>query len=122
MADKIFMSYAAGDRRVAKSVERMLRKQGLVETERGTVLDPRKAIKEKTDVRKAIRKAIEGASQVVVIASERGEQSQWVNYEVGLADALGKPILVVKSKAAGVSRAFSDRLNQLKLSKSIETE
>jgi len=113
VAEKTFMSYAVQDRRLAKSVEKTLRERGLVETERATVLDPRRNVKTRADVRKAIRRQIEEASKVVVIATENGEKSQWVNYEVGLADALGKPILVVKSKEAGVSTAFSKRLNAL---------
>ena len=33
--------------------------------------------------------------------SEHAEESQWINYEAGLADALGKKILVVATKGSG---------------------
>jgi hypothetical protein len=38
---------------------------------------------------------------VVIIASDDSAASQWVNYEAGMATALGKPIVVVGRKGVG---------------------
>src|SRR4051794_25067620 len=48
--------------------------------------------------RKQIREAIESASKFVVVWSDAADKSDWVNYETGMAEALGKPILVVVPK------------------------
>ena len=122
MAEKIFMSYALKDRAVARSVAKARRRQGLVPSEGGATLEPERRVSARADLRNAVRKQIEAATKVVVIASESAEQSQWVNYEVGLADALGKRILVVKSKQAGVSTAFSKRLEMMSNVQALDVE
>ena len=45
-----------------------------------------------------LREAIENASKFVVVWSDAAYTSEWVNYETGMAEALGKPILVVVPK------------------------
>ena len=39
--------------------------------------------------------AIASASKVILLWTDAGSKSDWVNYEAGMADALGKPIVVV---------------------------
>ncbi len=51
-----------------------------------------------SSVRTQVRKAIEAASKVVVVWTGAGAEADWVNYETGMAEALGKPILVVIPK------------------------
>ena len=46
-------------------------------------------------LREDIRKQIQSATKVIVIWGSASANSSWVNYELGLADALRKPILVV---------------------------
>jgi hypothetical protein len=50
------------------------------------------------NIRRAIRKAIEDAAQFVIIWNGRAAESAFVNYEIGMAEALGKPIVVVVPK------------------------
>jgi hypothetical protein len=47
------------------------------------------------DFREATREAIDGADTVFVIWSSAAAASKWVNYELGMADALGKDLVVV---------------------------
>jgi CheY-like chemotaxis protein len=107
MTEKIFMSYAHQDRRYAKIVERALRQQGILVTDDVIFLDPHEHLKAGADFRKEIRAQITAATKVVVVATANAESSEWVNYEVGMADALGKPIVVVGRKGMGKSARFS---------------
>jgi hypothetical protein len=50
-----------------------------------------------------VKRTIEEASKVIVIWGDAGASSQWVNYEIGLADALEKPIIAVLPKQGGVA-------------------
>lgn len=54
-----------------------------------------------SSIRGMIKQQIESASEVVVIATDDSLSSQWVNYEVGMADALDKPIVVVGRRGSG---------------------
>lgn len=50
--------------------------------------------------RDAAREALADADTFVVIWSPAAAASRWVNYEVGMADALGKEVIVVLLKGA----------------------
>ena len=39
-------------------------------------------------------------TNVVIIVTPNSAKSQWVNYEAGMASALDKPIILIKSKDA----------------------
>ncbi len=58
--------------------------------------------------RLAIRDQIKSADMVVIITSESSVESQWVNYEAGMADALGKPIVVVGRRGIGKSSLLTN--------------
>jgi len=60
------------------------------------------------DIRRAIRDQIKSADMVVIITSESSVESQWVNYEAGMADALGKPIVVVGRRGIGKSSLLTN--------------
>jgi len=109
MVKRIFLSYAPQDIISVKSVVRALKKEGLVDEECVEVLDPREKLKPGSYIREAIKQQINSADKVVVIASGNMAGSQWVNYEVGMADALGKPIIVIERKGAGEGWTLSSR-------------
>ena len=46
-------------------------------------------------LREGVRRQIQSASKVVIVWSQSSASSQWVNYELGLADAFGKVIIPV---------------------------
>jgi hypothetical protein len=64
-------------------------------------LDPQKAVQVGHNVREAIREQMVGSDKVVIISSPNCEQSHWVNYEAGMASALGKPTYVLFSRGEG---------------------
>jgi hypothetical protein len=103
MAERIFVSYAAQDRRLVETVEQTLREHGFVTGKDVTIVDPQKEIHLGENIRDAIRDYILSASMVVVILSDNSMKSQWVNYEVGMAAALEKPIVVIGKKGTGKS-------------------
>lgn len=101
MTLKVFLSYSAKDSDVAKLVKAKIKDflpQGDVEPV--DVIDIQTDLAVGQDIRKSIKSAIESAQTVFVISSESTDSSTWVNYEVGLAEALGKELVIVERKLA----------------------
>lgn len=101
MTEKIFLSYARQDRGLVGAVRRALRKHGIVTGNNVVIMDPHHKLKAGSNVRKMIKDQISSASKVVIIGSDNSANSVWVNYEAGMAAALGKPIVVVGKKGTG---------------------
>lgn len=93
----IFLSYAIDDKPRIGQVLAELKSRGIVEAHDDVVVDS-EVFAVGSDWRRQVRKAIEGASKFVVIWSVAAGKSEWVNYETGMAEALGKPILIVVPK------------------------
>jgi signal recognition particle GTPase len=104
---RIFVSYASEDKELLDKLEETLRKHDVVGNEAILFFDPKKELETGDNVREKLRAQIEAASKVILIHTDKSESSQWVNYEVGMADALGKPIIVVGRKGAGKSALIS---------------
>jgi len=92
----VFLSYAFGDKAKIQKVLDKLNARGILSSD--DVWLDNSAIVAGSDWRGQIREAIENASKFVVIWSDAADTSDWVNYETGMAEALGKPILVVVPK------------------------
>lgn len=101
MTEKIFVSYAHQDRGLFKFIEQELRKHGIISAEEVMLLDPQSEFQAGDNIREAIKNQIRSASKVVIIASENSADSQWVNYEAGMASALEKPIIIFGKKGIG---------------------
>jgi hypothetical protein len=101
MSDTIFLSYAHQDRdQVGRALEELTRK-GVLSGEKGLMIDPKQNIKSGSYIKRAISDHIKSTGKVVLLWTEAGAKSQWVNWELGMADALGKPIiLVIMDKSA----------------------
>jgi hypothetical protein len=93
----VFVSYALDDRSRIPKVLDQLKARGVL-SPREKVVDTSTIVVAGSTWRGQIRKAIENASKFVVIWSDAADTSDWVNYETGMAEALGKPILVVVPK------------------------
>lgn len=106
MAEKIFLSYAHEDRGLVEAVKQALHKHGVVTAKDTIILDPSQKLKAGSYIRRMIRDQISSASKVVIIASESSAESQWVNYEAGMAVALEKPIVVIGKRGSGKSALF----------------
>jgi nucleoside 2-deoxyribosyltransferase len=57
------------------------------------------------DLRKRIMDEMRSASKVVIIATTNSANSEWVNYEAGMAAALEKPIVILR-KGIGKTASF----------------
>ena len=99
MAKKVFLSYAYQDRGIAKQVSRLLKEHGH-DTDDMSFIDLRVDTKTGDNIREAIKQQMCSASNVVIIVTPNSAKSQWVNYEAGMASALDKPIILIKSKDA----------------------
>lgn len=86
---KVFMSYSSKDMAFAAQLERLLHK-----TDISGFLD-QSDIAAGARVSSLIREEINSASAVLVLLSENAMKSNWVPFEIGLAQSLGKPIIPI---------------------------
>jgi nucleoside 2-deoxyribosyltransferase len=117
MAERIFLSYVLQDRDLVDAVEQALREHKIVTAKDVVIVDQERDAPERenvtasrktrigsvraADIRAKIKDQISSASKVVIIASNAAALSPWVNYEAGMAAALGKPIVVIRKKGTG---------------------
>jgi TIR domain len=90
----VFISYARADAHRIDGIVQSLVARGLLK-EGDRILREEDLPVKHGALRDQVRKRIQSASKLIVIWGTASANSQWVNYEIGLADALGKPIMVV---------------------------
>jgi TIR domain len=90
----VFISYARADAHRLDGIVQSLVARGLV-NEGDRILREEDLPVKHGALRDQVRKRIQSASKLIVIWGTASANSQWVNYEIGLADALGKPIIAV---------------------------
>jgi hypothetical protein len=102
MKQKVFISYAWQDRDRLEGVLKKLREAHIAELDlTQDIADPISLMIESgQDLRAEIRHQIQSASYVVLFWTKQAAVSDWVQYEVGMADALEKPVVVVAEKTA----------------------
>jgi TIR domain len=97
MSDIIFFSYAASDRERIESAIAQFQK---TETAKAYVAPNSNLwaadFQPGDDFRASIRDRVRSANQVVVFWSAKAATSPHVQYELGMADALDKPITIVQ--------------------------
>lgn len=108
MTRKVFLSYANQDRDFAESIKPELTAILSAGQHEIDVFDVQSDLNPGEDWRQAIKSAIDDASTVVIVSSPASDTSQWVNYEAGMADALGKDIVIVGREGMAKS-ALADR-------------
>ena len=101
MAERIFISYAFKDEKNVDVALRELQKRGII-SEEENFLDPIAETASGFDLRESIKIRIEAASKIMILWTENSANSQYVNYEAGMAIALGKPIFVVIPEESNV--------------------
>ncbi len=92
--NNVFLSYSVLDKALVPETIEKLEALGLIRGEDETFVDE-SAIADAASWRDALKSSIDAASTVVVLWSKAASQSANVNYEAGMADALGKRIIVV---------------------------
>jgi len=101
MSEQVFVSYASQDRGRVQKVLKALRSRGLFDDPSTVTIDASSVMIPGSSIRGALRKAIESANNVIVLWTPQAARSEWVNYELGMATAFGKPItLVMPDEAA----------------------
>jgi len=108
MTEKVFLSYAQEDSDFAKSLASDLKNVLQVSSENIEVIDGLGQISAGENIRKKIKAEMNAASTVVIVSSDHSDDSQWVNYEAGMANALGKNVVIVSHKGRDKS-ALLDR-------------
>ena len=91
---KVYMSYARGDAPRLEQILKTLTAMGLLSST-DEVLSDRDLEPGHAELRGGVKRQIQSASKVVVVWTSASARSQWVNYEIGLADAFGKAIIPV---------------------------
>jgi hypothetical protein len=92
MKPTYFLSYQAGDARLARAMHAAMTRRGI------SVFDPQSIAPGENFV-STIKKHVDQASGMLVLMSPNA-LSSWQLYEVGMADALDKPVLVVGTEAS----------------------
>jgi hypothetical protein len=96
MTKKVFLSYAWDDHGKVSAVSEKLRQQQKRGDPDITLLDiDLKFEPLRQDVRETIKQTIEESDEVVVLWTVASSSSSYVFYELGMAEALNKPITVV---------------------------
>lgn len=95
MTKKIFLSYAMSDKEKVPSLVKKLQQHQLRDEEQVVVVDPVNELLAGEDFRERIRQNIQDSDEVAVVWTTASAASGLVNYEAGMADALGKPIIIV---------------------------
>ena len=112
MARNVFVSYATRDRaRIGPLLDR-LRRQRVISADDNVFVD-NASFAEGDDFRGAARAAIKDADTVLVLWSPAAAESKWVNYELAMADALGKHLVVVQSKGEAAELPIDTRSIEL---------
>ncbi len=93
----VFISYATQDKPRLGKVIGELKRRGILE-EQDKIIDNSEVFLAGSTVRDNLRKTIQDADKVIIWWSDASAMSDWVNYEAGMAYALGKPTVFVVSK------------------------
>ena len=100
----VFISYAHFDRKEAERLVKALRAGSIAGW-----LD-KADIAAGNSIPSAVRDALKRSSAVVVLLSPRALQSEWVQFEIGAAEALGKKIVPVLISGEHLEKQFPDFL------------
>ena len=95
---RVYLSYAQTDAPRIPLLLRKLEAMGLIGPN-DIVVSDKDLGPGHASLREGVRREIQSASKVVIIWSQSSASSQWVNYELGLADAFGKVIIPVVHRA-----------------------
>ena len=100
MSKKFFISHTMEGRQFVEGLQEILEENGITTVgEKVSFIDTlSEPIDSNKSIREIIKKQIQSSNEVVVVASDESLSSQWVNYEIGMADALDKPIIILGRK------------------------
>jgi len=95
MNNQVFISYSSKDHALVREAIERLQKEGVLGSEAissvESPLEPDAAL----HIRSEIKDRISNSSFVILVWSKQAANSPWVQYELGMAQALDRPIVVV---------------------------
>jgi TIR domain len=94
---QVFLSYAHTDRDLAQTTIRELQKKGVLKSGALENIDSAQTISFGGDIREGIKERIQKSDIVILVWSKDAARSAWVQYEVGMAQALERPIVVARA-------------------------
>jgi hypothetical protein len=100
-AMNVFVSHSRSDAAQLEGIRKSLTTAGLIGPE-DHVIGEKEPPAPANVLREEVKRQIESATKVVVVWDAESANSQWVNYELGLADALGKQIVVAVRSAGNI--------------------
>ena len=93
---KVFVSYSNRDAAVAEKIAHAL--QGVQTPRKWKTFLDRKDIGAGEDIRKSLYENLQTSDAILVVAaSPDAVSNSWVSYEIGMAEGLNKPIIVLTS-------------------------
>jgi hypothetical protein len=92
MSYRVYISYSAKDSELTKDLARRLREASV---ESYSVSDAADTSEAASKVRLAIRMLMQSSDEVVVLLTDNSANSDWVKYEIGVADSLDKRLTPV---------------------------
>jgi len=96
---RVFISHSSADKAHVDAIRNSLKKLGLLDAN-DEIVDPARAFKPGANVREMLRNAIESANKVIIVWTGGDTGSPYIGYEIGMAEALGKPVIVARRKDA----------------------
>jgi hypothetical protein len=93
MNKRVFLSYAWSDHQLAQNAIQQLYEKGLLERDVASIDYPETQATTQ-HIRNQIKERIRTSDIVVLIWSRHAAESPWVQYELGIAQALERPILI----------------------------
>jgi hypothetical protein len=94
VSKKVFISYAWNDQHLAQNTIRQLCKKGWLSNDDLTNIDSPEESNKGDYIRNQIKERIQKSDIVILVWSKQAAKSPWVQYEVGMAQALDRPILI----------------------------
>ncbi len=106
MVERIFLSYNHRDTDLARRIAAEFQRAGLA------AMDPDTQIAQGASWRTAVRAALDqSAALVVVLGSPFKAGEGWLTYEIGMAEASNKPVIVMSPDTHSISDLPADFLN-----------
>jgi hypothetical protein len=96
MINRVFLSYSQQDEGKIPAIIKKLSQHELYNGNELSVMTHELKGYKDFDIRQEIKRSISQADVVVIVWTLAGAHSNWVNYEVGMADALNKRIVIVR--------------------------
>lgn len=94
MSKKVFISYAWNDQHLARNTIRQLFNKGWLSNDDLTSIESPEESNKADYIRHQIKERIRKSDIVILVWSTQAAKSPWVQYEVGMAQAVERPILI----------------------------